>query len=191
MIKNELFIAADIANIDYLKQLIKYGLNVNETVNDFTPLYIVSYNGCGICVQLLLKAGADPNLADVYGASPLFVAAQKGHSEIVKLLLDAGANISQRDEVLQVNALCIAAKFSQKECVDAMLENIAKKVLIMAYRKNMIFDTAFIVFKKCVQDTLQYNECKYCQEYSEESNINNPQIHSKLYKIFNEEQKKI
>ncbi|RZC83792.1 hypothetical protein C5167_046580 [Papaver somniferum] len=43
------------------------------------------------CVELLLEAGADPNVGS-YGETPLIAAANDGSTEIIKRLIQAGAN---------------------------------------------------------------------------------------------------
>ena len=43
-------------------------------------------------VRLLLRAGADPNLAEGEGVTALTISAENGHLEIVQLLLAAGAD---------------------------------------------------------------------------------------------------
>ena len=43
----------------------------------------------------------------------------------------------------------------------------------------MIFDTAFIVFKKCVEYDMSFDYKEY--------DVNNPDTNTELYKLFNEE----
>lgn len=51
------------------------------------------------CTEYLLKAGADPNLGNIYGETPLYQAVDTGNSRIINLLLEQGAdpNIQQQD----------------------------------------------------------------------------------------------
>lgn len=65
----------------------------NPYSNGFVPLYIaVEKNNLEI-VELLLAAGADPNLPS-QGFPPLFLAIEKNHPKIVQVLLEAGADSS-------------------------------------------------------------------------------------------------
>lgn len=48
-------------------------------------------------VEVLLEAGADPNLADLAGNTPLMAAAQLGDVSLVQRLLDAGADPGLRN----------------------------------------------------------------------------------------------
>jgi len=51
-----------------------------------------SYGGHAKCAQLLLRAGADPNLPYGAGVTALTVAVDRGHTDIVRLLLAAHAD---------------------------------------------------------------------------------------------------
>ena len=62
-----------------------------------TPLVWGSEMGATQSVQLLLEAGANPNLIEYDGWSPLHWAATNGHVEICKLLLKHGARIDACD----------------------------------------------------------------------------------------------
>jgi len=48
----------------------------------------------GRIVEILLKAGADPNAADTFGQTPLMIAAQSGNERAVQRLIAAGANVN-------------------------------------------------------------------------------------------------
>jgi ankyrin repeat protein len=79
--------------------LIKAGANVNRgDENNGTPLTSAAFLGWTRLVDVLLAAGADPNLADgVPGLTPLMMAAERGHVAIVRQLLHAGADANQRE----------------------------------------------------------------------------------------------
>lgn len=68
-----------------------------------SELYIphTLYEACKIgnkkIVELLLQAGADPNIKSSVGDYPLHAAALKGDKEMVELLLKAGANPNVKD----------------------------------------------------------------------------------------------
>lgn len=56
-----------------------------------TALRNASFAGNAALVEKLLRAGADPNVADVHGRTALSHAARHGHGTIVDALLAAGA----------------------------------------------------------------------------------------------------
>jgi len=45
---------------------------------------------------MLIKAGSDPNFANVQGGTPLHMAAGEGYWEVVRTLIKAGANPNSR-----------------------------------------------------------------------------------------------
>lgn len=57
-----------------------------------TRLYLAAREGNTAAVKKLLRAGADPDIADARGLTPLHVAAYWGETEIVDALLKAGAS---------------------------------------------------------------------------------------------------
>lgn len=54
-----------------------------------TAIHIAALNGYIYSVELLLKLGANTNLADMYGENALAIARAKNHSGMVKLLESA------------------------------------------------------------------------------------------------------
>jgi ankyrin repeat protein len=57
-----------------------------------TPVYMASQNGHTSVVDVLLRHGADPNLANHDGFTPLCIASQNGHTSVVDVLLRHGAD---------------------------------------------------------------------------------------------------
>ncbi|MCU7696626.1 ankyrin repeat domain-containing protein [Acinetobacter sp. AYS6] len=89
--------AAERGHVETVRTLIAAGVDVNHVNNlGWTALLEAIILGNGEpkyqhIVGLLLKAGADPNLADKDGITPLQHARSRGYREIEKRLLAAGA----------------------------------------------------------------------------------------------------
>ena len=92
-LERDFFTAVEGNDINKVKELLER-VNVNLQNKYSSRLYnygrtalmIVSYWGNEDIVKLLLKAGANVNLQDIYGETPLCKASEKGHIPIVKLL---------------------------------------------------------------------------------------------------------
>ena len=93
------------ADVNLLSFLLRINTDPNHKIEndpqsqirDFTPLFlaiIIEFDLHQIhgIVDLLLKAGADPNLQLEDGGTPLYVASEKGYADIVLLLIKAKAN---------------------------------------------------------------------------------------------------
>ncbi|KAI3364702.1 hypothetical protein L3Q82_011488 [Scortum barcoo] len=98
-----LHIAAEKNRDDIMKVLIESGLNVNAKLSEersrmyedrrSTALYFSVYNGNLEASEMLLEAGANPNL-DIF--NPLLIAVRLDWMDMVKLLLRYGADINAR-----------------------------------------------------------------------------------------------
>lgn len=62
-----------------------------------TALLLAAKAGGEILVGELLRAGADPNMANLFGYAPLHAAAERGAEGCLRLLLEAGADPSARN----------------------------------------------------------------------------------------------
>ncbi|MCA9564151.1 MAG: ankyrin repeat domain-containing protein, partial [Myxococcales bacterium] len=69
---------------------------VNE-LNE-TALFLASEDGHASCVEQLIGAGADLEIADHVGRTPFLVAAANGHTEAARVLIQAGANAAAADQ---------------------------------------------------------------------------------------------
>ena len=106
-----------------VNDLIKSKADVNVFDNEkFTPLHRMTIVGNVDMVKLLIKKGADVDVADGrWGSSPLLFAAQKGKIEIVKILLTAGANINFKNNY-ELDATHFASKEGHYEIVKLLIK---------------------------------------------------------------------
>ncbi|KAL2082027.1 hypothetical protein ACEWY4_021845 [Coilia grayii] len=83
--------------LDCLKELVKAfpDLINKRTMHLQTPLLLAANCKHTNCVECLLQAGADPNLADKLGETPLYLACLRNCEDMVELLLRAGANVGR------------------------------------------------------------------------------------------------
>jgi len=86
-----------------------------------TPLTLACLNGSKSMVDVLLAAGADPNVALPGGETVLMTAARTGRLGAVQSLLAAGAKVDTRETVSGQTALMWAAAEGNVETVDALL----------------------------------------------------------------------
>lgn len=76
-------------------------------------------------IEILLQAGADPNIPTNRGNTPLHTAAYQGHLKVVMLLLANGANpLLKNDE--GETAETLAQKFGQNEVVQQLRQHVQK-----------------------------------------------------------------
>jgi ankyrin repeat protein len=100
-------------SIEFVKLLLKRGGNVNEwdVHRQETPILTASDPPNLAVAQILLEAGADPNVVRSDGESPLRLCVQAKDLEMVTLLLRYGASntINKYGGILGLTALALAA----------------------------------------------------------------------------------
>ncbi|KAK2154835.1 hypothetical protein LSH36_256g05003 [Paralvinella palmiformis] len=72
------------------------------------------------CVQVLISAGANPNIQDAYENTPLICACQVGSLPIVRMLLEAQALVDFRNNSRET-ALHHCAKYGHDRCTELLL----------------------------------------------------------------------
>jgi ankyrin repeat protein len=79
--------------VQAIKLLLQHGANANawDLNKDSTPLLMAVFRNQKEAVEILLKAGANPNVRGGEGDSPLRFCAEQGFYDIAVLLLDYGA----------------------------------------------------------------------------------------------------
>ena len=86
-----------------------------------TALYAAALHGHAEVVQLLLQAGAWPDLPNKVGDVPLAVAAEKGHDTVVSLLLRARAHADRLAPNSGATALHLACQNDHLQTVHTLL----------------------------------------------------------------------
>ena len=91
-----------------------------------TALYAAALHGQVAAVRLLLRRGADPDLARVGRFTPLHAASLTGdHVEVAEALVAAGADVACVDEMGRT--ACECAKLHQRAQVAAVLEDAGRR----------------------------------------------------------------
>jgi ankyrin repeat protein len=126
-----LILASWEGRVKVVRYLLDEGVEVNKPegpagpVKGRTALYLAAERGCTSVVRLLVKRGADPARANVFGWSPLIVACREGHSGIVRFLLahpSAAAALINRRTNHGRTALWYACERGYRDIVRALLE---------------------------------------------------------------------
>jgi len=93
--EDSIHVAAELGNIEAVKQHIAKGADVNaKNENESTPLFTAALNGHKEIAELLIAAGADVNAKNVGGRTPLDWAIQFREPEIADLLGKHGGKMS-------------------------------------------------------------------------------------------------
>ena len=103
--------AAYRGDIEMTRVLIQARANVKPRTRlaGMTPLHLAASSGNAAIIDLLVKAGADPDAANDNGTTALMLAAASGKPEAVQTLLDRGANPNARDFTNGQTAVMFAA----------------------------------------------------------------------------------
>ena len=90
--------AAEVGNIEAVKQHLAAGTEVNAKASGWTPLAVAAHRGHKEVAELLITKGADVNAKDNNGGTPLDVAIQLKRTEIADLLRKHGGKTKKELE---------------------------------------------------------------------------------------------
>jgi ankyrin repeat protein len=188
--KTPLHIAAEKGHFEIVKLLLDAGVDKDKTdETGKTPLYFAVYYGHIEIVKLLLDEGVDIHKEDNYGETPLDLA-RACEFECVERSTARPARTWWNEEedapcCVGVSRAIYEGSDSDSDDVsygrianlleNATYKNIADKVLVAVSQQDIIFDTAFIIFKKTVKEETA-NVCWL--------SIDDTDTHNKLYDIF-------
>ncbi len=126
-----------------------------------TPLLDAAYSGDSARVAALLKAGANPDEANQFGASPVLEAARRGDAAVLQLLLKAGADPESANAEGET-ALMLVARTGNIEAARLLLKHGAKvdarekwggqTALIWAAAQNQAAMVQFLISKGATVD---------------------------------------
>ena len=172
---------------DLLRLLIKYGADVDAYGCNGTPLVLACWEGSRETVQILLEAGANPNLPNIHGGSPLhsainhwdpwkieillrygarhdiFSAAIVGDLEEVKRLLNDGEYLINRRDIVRDRTPLEWAAFRRQEEVGEYLIEKGAEVTPQAIICLGMLDE----IKKCVEDDPEFANRPIGAEWSD------------------------
>jgi ankyrin repeat protein len=103
-------------DVKTVKSIIKQGVNLNKISDTNTALKLSTYYSHTDIVRILLKNGADPNIAGANKETALMIAASKGYIEIAKLLLNNNANAGSNEYII---------RFKSKSKITSAIERAA------------------------------------------------------------------
>jgi ankyrin repeat protein len=100
-----------------LRLLIDARANLEHETLEYrsAEMHIAAQNGHTPCLEELLRAGADANLAKADGVTPVYLAAMGGHLDCVRALMAVGADLNAQCED-GYTALDVALKEGRLDC---------------------------------------------------------------------------
>lgn len=84
-----------------------------------TPLHHACLAGNAACVELLLRAGANPEAPDAVGLTPVHIACLEDRAECLRLLVDYGASVFTKSR-FGLTPSRLAEKHNSARCVDVL-----------------------------------------------------------------------
>ena len=139
---------------DVLETIMNHNANVNaRNKNNVTALMLACKEENEDAINVLLDAGADPNIADGMGATCIHHAIVKGCSkDVLEKLVDHGANVNATDKKI-VTALMLACETGNKYAINVLLDARADPNMADSMGATCIHSVVFKGYSKDVLET--------------------------------------
>lgn len=115
-----LILGAQNGHYGVMKSLIKAGCDINMANNEgISALHYTCHKARGF--QILLDAGADPDVRDTSNITPLFMAATEGFDGVVKALVDRKCDVNIPNDSVKRTALHILSFKGHPQCINTLV----------------------------------------------------------------------
>ena len=119
-------LSIDDNSLDMVKELIKYGADVNDKMYDYGNLDVAVSNNFWEIAEVLVDNGADVDVRNNEGFTPIMVVASSLQSRLLEKMVKKSKNIDVVDDNGR-SALIKSAMCGLKENVEILLQNGANK----------------------------------------------------------------
>lgn len=163
--KSPLHISASKGNLSLIQNLLSSkNIQINiKDANGSTPLMLAAGSSL-ICVNELLKAGADPTIVNLKGYTPLHFACANGRLDVIeRLLLCNDVNINLGDDIHIDTPLNLALKGGQSNVVKYLLEHGA--ILTNSHVKSIDNPAILDVVKFYLENKLEKENAQALQKF--------------------------
>ena len=136
-------------NKEVLQAIIDHGADVNATnEKNWTALMIASAMSNIDAINVLLKAGADPNIADAHGDTFLHDTVRTNYKkEVLQAIIDNGADVNATNKN-NWTALMIASAMSNIDAINVLLKAGADPNIADAHGDTCLHDAVRTNYKK-------------------------------------------
>ena len=152
----KLEIAIDENNMKELKEVLESGLDPNseiKTQGGNCALHLAAHKGYFLCVETLLKFGADPDKTNHFNLTPLYITLRRNHAKTAEVLLRVNKGIMSIDPVwMQMDN----AQTVWNNANDLMISVLVKATPdLMKCRSNLRSNLIFLCKNKSMYGSLQ------------------------------------
>lgn len=166
-----LIVASIYKQVQIIRMLIESGCDVNiQNSEGRTALHFCSQKAMG--VNILLAAGADPNIVDKDSISPLLTASTEGFDKVIHALVAAGGDVNIANEPFKRTPLHILSLKGHTDCLKDLIYGGAEIDMYDSLNRTplwyAIYNKHFDIVKLLLRANCHVDSYK-CADFVEES----------------------